>query len=82
MDWARHTAAVIRRVAFLAAAALATATWAAVVRASKPVAGVEYADGGRAAFGMSGLDSGGEPSIYPMQDDLIAHSLALVFPTR
>jgi hydrogenase/urease accessory protein HupE len=35
MDWARHTAAVIRGVAFLAAAALATATLLAVVRAPK-----------------------------------------------
>jgi hypothetical protein len=46
------------------------------------VAAVEYADGRRAAFDVWGLDPGGRLTVSPMQDDLIAYSLALVFPNR
>ncbi len=46
------------------------------------VAGVEYADGSRAAFQVWALDSGGGPSVSPMQDDLVDYSIALVFPRQ
>ena len=46
------------------------------------LAGVEYADGSRAAFELSGLDSGGRLSASPMQEDLVDYTLRLVFPRQ
>jgi len=46
------------------------------------VAGVEYADGSRAASDLWRLDPGQGPAVSPMQDDLVDYSLALVFPKR
>jgi len=46
------------------------------------LAGVEYTDGSRAAFGLSGLDSGGRLYVSPMQEDLADYTLRLVFPRQ